>query len=95
MLEGTKRKRTFMCKTDPPSIMQMTHCTLESDWHPKAVVDPPHLNQRYLAIKVPATMPMKRKFFEMPSNTLISSWILRLLISLKHCINTKTLNTIV
>jgi hypothetical protein len=36
MLEGTKRKRTFMGKTDPPSIMQMTHCTLESDWHPKA-----------------------------------------------------------
>ena len=95
MLEGTKRKRTFMGKTDPPSIMQMTHCTLESDWHPKAVLTPPISTSATWAIKVPATMPMKRKFFKMPSNTLISLWILRLLISLKHCINTKTLNTIV
>ncbi len=37
------------------------------------------------AMKVPMTMQRKSEFLKMPSKTLISLWILRLLISLKSC----------
>ena len=44
---------------------------------------------------VPMTMDTKSAFVKMPLKTFLSPWILRALISLKHCINTNTLNTIV